>query len=161
MPKSAKTPGTPAAPFDDFGFVEACRELHAAVDQLDSSVAKMVGISRNDLRCLNLLETEPRSPGAIAVALKLTTGSVTTLLDRLESLDLVERRPAPHDRRALLIYPTAKCFQEIGPVYKSFALSLIEHANGYSRRDRDIALATLRDVTALCLEACPPVDGDR
>lgn len=159
MPRSSKKSGAPAAPFDDFGFVEACRGLHAAIDELDSRVAKMVGIARNDLRCLNLLEREPRTPGAIAAALKLTTGSVTTLLDRLESLDLVERRPAPHDRRALLIYPTEKCFREIGPVYKSFALSLIEHANGYSRRDRDVALATLRDVTALCLEACPPVEA--
>ncbi|GAB5412579.1 MAG: hypothetical protein Cons2KO_01820 [Congregibacter sp.] len=121
----------------------------------------MVGIPRNDLRCLNLLEREPRTPGAIATALKLTTGSVTTLLDRLESLELVERRPAPHDRRALLIYPTEKSFRVIGPVYKSFALSLIKHANGYSRRDRDVALATLRDVTALCLEACPSIEGDR
>ena len=158
MPGKAKGPGAPAAPFDEFGFVEACRGLHAAVDQLDSSVAKMVGIARNDLRCLNLLEREPRTPGAIAAALKLTTGSVTTLLDRLESLDFLERRPAPHDRRALLIYPTEKCFREIGQVYKAFAESLIEHVNSYSRRDRDVALSTLRDVAALCLNACPTIE---
>ena len=156
MSKQPETPDASGAPFDDYGFVEACRALHAAVDELDSRIAKQVGIARNDLRCLNLLEREPRTPGAIAVALKLTTGSVTTLLDRLESLDLIERRPAPHDRRALLIHPTKHCFEEIGPIYKRFALSLIEHAKGYSRHDRDVALATLRDVTALCVKALPP-----
>ncbi|MEO0971851.1 MAG: MarR family transcriptional regulator [Pseudomonadota bacterium] len=155
MPRKAKPP---SAPFDDHGFVEACRQLHAAIDQLDARVAKAVGISRNDLRCLNLLEREPLSPGQIAKALELTSGSVTSLLDRLESLELIERRPSPQDRRALLIFPTAASFRQIGPIYRQFAESLIQLSGTYAKHDRAVVLTALREIAQRCAQASETLD---
>lgn len=138
------------APFDDFGLVMACRNLHWSIDQLDANIANSVGISRNDLRCLNLLERSAVSPSQIAKALDLTSGSVTTLLDRLESAGFIERSPSPTDRRALLVTATPKCFDAIGPMYKQFALSLIDYANGLSKEQRAIVIDSIEHIASLC-----------
>ena len=47
------------------------------------------------------------TPHAIGNRLSLTTGSVTALLDRLQSAALIERQANPEDRRSLLIVATA------------------------------------------------------
>src|SRR4051812_45197975 len=43
------------------------------------------------------------SPGALADSMMLSTGGTTARLDRLEKAGLVERTPAPHDRRGVLV----------------------------------------------------------
>jgi len=54
---------------------------------------------------LSVLEgaPEPLTPNEINAHLHLTSGSVTTLLDRLEQRGLVVRRPHPTDRRKVLV----------------------------------------------------------
>ena len=79
-----------------------------AVDALDEAAANHLGINRTDLRCLDvLLERGRASPGALADAVGLTTGSVTTMLDRLEALGFVQRTPDPGDRRRVEVRPTS------------------------------------------------------
>jgi DNA-binding MarR family transcriptional regulator len=46
---------------------------------------------------------EPLTPNEINAHLHLTSGSVTSLLDRLEKRALVVRRPHPTDRRKVLV----------------------------------------------------------
>ena len=46
---------------------------------------------------------EPLEPSAIAERLIITTGSMTSMLNTLESRGLVRRTPHPDDRRKLLI----------------------------------------------------------
>jgi DNA-binding MarR family transcriptional regulator len=46
-----------------------------------------------------LVHDEPQPMSALATALRCDNSSVTHTVDRLEALGLVERRPAPHDRR--------------------------------------------------------------
>jgi len=54
-----------SAPLDDAGLVAAMRLLHVAVDRIDACVAERLGIARNDLRCLNLLEHGAFAPRMI------------------------------------------------------------------------------------------------
>ncbi|MEM7740791.1 MAG: MarR family transcriptional regulator [Pseudomonadota bacterium] len=139
-----------APPSDPYGLVKACRELHAAVDALDAHVAESVGITRNDLRCLNLLETGPITAKAIATALGLTTGSVTTLLDRLEGKGFVKRKPHPTDRRGLLIEATPRVFQEIAPIYRKMGEGVVALARRYKREEAQDAVRHLSDVAEVC-----------
>ncbi|MEM9373108.1 MAG: MarR family transcriptional regulator, partial [Planctomycetota bacterium] len=91
---------------------------------LDEQIARTLGINRSDLRCLNLLESGPLSAGQIAKGLDLTTGSVTTLVDRLMELGFVERVPSQQDRRSVLVRITPEAFPRIGRLYLLFVEQL-------------------------------------
>jgi len=100
----------------------ALRALHGAIDAYDRAAAQRLGIGRNDWRALRLLlEQGPASPGAIGDALGLTSGSVTTLLDRLEARGLVTRAKAPSDRRALIVTASGKAARSLREAYAPLA----------------------------------------
>ncbi|MEM6907821.1 MAG: MarR family transcriptional regulator [Pseudomonadota bacterium] len=134
------------APFDEYGLVSASRRLHAAIDQLDETAARAISVSRNDLRCINLLENGPRSPSELAEALGLTRGSMTTLLDRLETRDYVERVAHPTDRRGLLIKLKPKVFRELASVYKPVGSSLVALANEYGSAVTEVLAQQLETI---------------
>jgi len=136
--------------------VGACRELYTAIDQLDQRAAERVGVSRNDLRALNLLEHGPKRAGHLADALSLTTGAVSTLIDRLERRGLASRVPDPTDRRAVLVAPTDRLFAELGPLYRQVAEHLARVAASYDDAELASALRHLRHVVAAYVSAAEP-----
>lgn len=88
----------------------------AAVDDFDREMARILRVNPTDLRCLEILTTEPESevtPRALARRLNLTTGSVTTMLDRLERVGYITRERHPSDRRQVLVRSTAQVRQAI------------------------------------------------
>jgi DNA-binding MarR family transcriptional regulator len=100
---------------------EESRAFQTAVDALDDAVARHVGINRTDLRCLDvLMQLGTATPGVLAAKLGLTTGSVTTMLDRLAKLGYLTRAPDPADRRKVLVSVTeelkAKAWAIYGPI---------------------------------------------
>jgi DNA-binding MarR family transcriptional regulator len=96
----------------------AFRQHQRAVDALDEAVAAYLGVNRTDLRCLDvLLERGGATPGQLAQALAITTGSVTPMLDRLERLGYVARIPDPADRRRLDVRPTDKAVDAAAALY--------------------------------------------
>jgi len=86
-------------------------QLLATVRRLASDVvdahqhhAEMLGLSSNELRGLELIAAEGETTaGRLATALRLTTGAVTGVVDRLEQRGLVRRRTDPEDRRRILV----------------------------------------------------------
>lgn len=81
--------------------------LASRIESLRSSMAHELGISPTDLRALDRIGLDPGMTSKDAAeALDITTGSVTPLLDRLESHGYIERRPHPHDRRSMTLHPT-------------------------------------------------------
>jgi DNA-binding MarR family transcriptional regulator len=48
-------------------------------------------------------EGKPTSPGALARDLELSSGAMTSRLDRLEELGFIRRLPDPDDRRGVLV----------------------------------------------------------
>ena len=66
------------------------------------------GLSRTEITTLMLVNTgAPFTPSTVSVALSLTTGTLTKLLDRREACQLIRREPHPGDRRRLLLTVTA------------------------------------------------------
>lgn len=100
----------------------AVQGYQAAVDDFDREVARLLGINTTDARCLEILiqETSGLTPRELADRLGLTTGSATTMLDRLEKVGYVTRSAHPSDRRKLLVHATAtareRAFELIGPL---------------------------------------------
>lgn len=145
-----KRPAYQQGPQDDAGIVAACRELHASIDALDERAAKVLGVSRNDLRCLNLLERGPVSPTRIAEALGLTKGSVTVLLDRLEKKDLVRRMRAPEDGRAVVVEATKQAWMSLAAIYRPFGEALVSLSSTYGQHRASAATTALLDIANLC-----------
>ena len=71
-------------------------------------VADAVGLSFGRTRALRRLVGGPLSMGELASALDIDAPNATTVVDDLERLGLVRRRPHPTDRRAKLVELTRK-----------------------------------------------------
>jgi DNA-binding MarR family transcriptional regulator len=98
----------------------AVQAYQSAVDDFDRELARLMGVNETDLRCLEILfAVEEITPRELSRQLGLTTGSVTTMLDRLEKLAYLTRTPHPDDRRKTLIRVTPEAAQRafglIGP----------------------------------------------
>ena len=73
-------------------------------DMLDHAVADRLGINRTDYRALDVIDQKgPIAAGGLARELRLSTGAVTTVVDRLERAGYARRVPDPGDRRRVLI----------------------------------------------------------
>jgi DNA-binding PadR family transcriptional regulator len=56
------------------------------------------------MQCLNILDYEgPVPAGRLAELTGLTTGAITTAIDRLEKAGYVQRMRDPHDRRRVVV----------------------------------------------------------
>jgi DNA-binding MarR family transcriptional regulator len=94
------------------------RSYQTAVDRFDEVVVGVLGINRTDGRCLDILEQKgSMTAGELARETGLTTGAMTTLLDRLERLGYLRRVPHPTDRRRVVVEITDKMRRRIEQIY--------------------------------------------
>ena len=101
-------------------FGRAMQAYQRAVDVLDQRAADRLGLNRTDLRCLDLLfesAATPLSPGELATAAGMTTGGVTTAIDRLERAGYVTRERDSTDRRRVTVRPTPLAEQAASEIY--------------------------------------------
>jgi DNA-binding MarR family transcriptional regulator len=91
----------------------------ADVVLFNHAVAAKVGLGASDSQFMTLLQTYgPLTPRQLAEHTGLTSGTVTGVIDRLESTGLVTRKPDPHDRRKVVVTPSAEAIQEkLVPLY--------------------------------------------
>lgn len=139
----------------------AIQRYQSAVDDFDRETARLLGVNATDLRCLELLldDTETDvTPRTIADRLALTTGSVTTMLDRLERAGYVIRIRHEIDRRKVLVQatPTARqrTWELIGPLLDDASQEVVAQfsAEELATVERFITRATttqLKHVTRL------------
>ncbi|GAA4257727.1 MarR family winged helix-turn-helix transcriptional regulator [Dactylosporangium darangshiense] len=101
-------------------FGRAMQAYQRAVDVLDQRAADRLGLNRTDLRCLDLLfesAEAPLSPGELAAAAGMTTGGVTTAIDRLERAGYVTRERDSADRRRVTVRPTPLAERVAAEIY--------------------------------------------
>src|SRR5437867_7958987 len=79
----------------------AIRRYQRETDALDQALADRLGLNRTDLRCVDLLLEQPRSPKELADAAGLSQSAMTTALDRLERMGYARRVRDDPDRRRL------------------------------------------------------------
>jgi DNA-binding MarR family transcriptional regulator len=84
--------------------IDEVRRSQSATDRFDQAVAEAIGVNRTDMRCLDVLTREGRvTAGRLAGETGLTSGAMTTALDRLEGRGLVRRIRDATDRRRVLV----------------------------------------------------------
>jgi DNA-binding MarR family transcriptional regulator len=65
-------------------------------------------LTHGEFKVLGWLRKSDHSPGELAANADLSSGAMTNRLDQLENAGLVERRPAPDDRRSIRVFATEK-----------------------------------------------------
>jgi DNA-binding MarR family transcriptional regulator len=117
----------------------AARESGTGTILFRNALAKKLGLNLTESLCLTILGLKSAStPTELARYIGLTTGSTTTLLDRLEKRSFVRRKPNPHDRRGVIV--------EIDETYARTAQELVagiqkahrELIASYSERELEI-----------------------
>ena len=136
--------------------------LAAGVVRLLHALSVGFGLGPNDFQAYMLLRIEgPMTPGEIAQCLRLATGSVTALIDRLEARGLVTRAPHPADRRKVVVRPAelAAAAPASALPERIRAAMLALHAR-YSEAELEVIADWLRDATGT-LNALAAGDGRR
>lgn len=93
-------------------------------------VSLKLGVHRNELRCLHLLEIGAATPGEVAAHTGLTSGSVTALLDRLEAAGFVERRRSVADRRSVEVAMPVERLAEVRAIYGQIDVAVRSYFSG-------------------------------
>lgn len=136
------------------------RALHAAVDTVNHQVAERLGVNRTDLQCLSLLSLHgAMTAGEVATAMRLPTGTVTTVLDRLEHSGLAARQRSASDRRKVLVSLSAEGGRRLGAAYRPL---MARSARNIARYD-DEQIAVIVDFLTTSVEltaAYVPPDED-
>ncbi len=100
----------------------AARALQRAQGELDRHLARRLGLRALDYEAMGYLMQAPSPPGPAELARRLgiSTGSGTELADRLERAGHLRRRPAPGDRRRVVLEPdeasVARMIDELSPL---------------------------------------------
>jgi len=91
------------------------------VEDFDRLVATVLGVNRTDARCLEILMfdfPDGATPADLGAALGLTSGSVTTMVDRLVRSHHVVRKAHPSDKRKVVVAPTDGARQAAEAAYR-------------------------------------------
>jgi DNA-binding MarR family transcriptional regulator len=100
------------------------------------TVGDILGINVTDMECLALIFFKGlATPSELARYTGLTSGATTTMLDRLEKAQLIERRPNPQDRRGTLIVLTNKRTEEVGAMFASSREAIDKLTSSYSESE--------------------------
>src|SRR5215469_14007389 len=88
-------------------------------------VAEAIGLHVTDAECIDyLLDAGYATAGQLATMTGLTTGSVTTMIDRLEKAGFVRREADATDRRKVIVKPVMEKIAQFAPFYEN----LVEEA---------------------------------
>lgn len=97
--------------------------------------ARRVGINSTDLEALDILTLAgPMAAGKLAALTGLTTGAVTSLIDRMEDAGLARREPDPGDRRRVIVRalpPPPEVARLVMPAFEAIGQQMDELLSQY------------------------------
>lgn len=106
--------------------------------------ARGIGVTRPQWQVLSLLtRNEGINQGGLAELLEVEPITLGRMIDRLQEAELVERRPNPADRRAWLLYVTAKGLALIRSLVPHAEETFAQALDGLSGDERDQLMALL------------------
>jgi len=132
--------------------IDLLRELAASLDALTNAASPHAGLNRTDIRALDIINMqEGLTAGQLAARLKLTTGAITGVLDRLERAGHARRTHDQDDRRRVMVEPTAEARRYGSVVFGELGRDLDTLLARYSRRERELIdnfLRSINDIVA-------------
>jgi MarR family 2-MHQ and catechol resistance regulon transcriptional repressor len=132
------------------------RAYDAIREHAERHIASL-GLGFSDFALLEyLLHKGPAPVNTIGAKIRLTSGSITAAVDRLERKGLVERRNDAADRRARIVHLTAAGRKVIACAFAGHEEALDRAAGGLTAAERKRAAQLLRKlgITAQSLLPC-------
>ncbi|WP_380164686.1 MarR family winged helix-turn-helix transcriptional regulator [Jannaschia sp. R86511] len=128
------------------------RAMADALARFDDAACEAFGIGRTDLRALNLMEHGPVTAGHIASELRLTSGTVTVLIDRLVKHGYASRHADPDDRRKVMVGLEPATYAAFARVYAPCGQAVMAATAQLSDRQRSAAQRALSLITTAVVE---------
>jgi DNA-binding MarR family transcriptional regulator len=117
----------------------AMRDYGVNLTQFQGAMTEWAGLNPTDMECLRLLFIKGiATPSQLARHTGLTSGATTAMLDRLEKVGLIERRPNPSDRRGTLITPTKSSSEKVASWFESAREEQNKLISSYSESELEI-----------------------
>jgi MarR family 2-MHQ and catechol resistance regulon transcriptional repressor len=120
------------------------KAAHALAARAGQSIAGL-GMCASDFGALEiLLHKGPLPVNTLGRKLLLTSGSITTAIDRLERRGLVTRRNDPADRRSRVVHLTPAGRGLIEKAFAAHAADMEDAVSSLSARERAALIASLK-----------------
>jgi MarR family 2-MHQ and catechol resistance regulon transcriptional repressor len=120
-------------------------KAHEAMRMHADRHIRSLGIGFSDFLALEtLLHKGPTPVNEIGRRVQLTSGSITTAIDRLERKGMVERRSHPEDRRARVVHLTPAGRKLITCAFADHARAMERAASGLTAAERGQAAGLLK-----------------
>lgn len=112
---------------------DALRASSAQALMVSHGVAAKVGLNMTDLECLDIIQMGGSvTAGELARRTGLTTGAMTTAIDRLVRAGYAERQADPNDRRRVLVTTRADNMQALWQIYAPLQAAMERLYEGHS-----------------------------
>jgi len=119
--------------------MEAAAESNMSSVLFRNALGRRLNLNVTDSECLSLLGIRGIStPTELAHYTGLTTGSTTTMLDRLEKARYITRKPNPADRRGVMIEVSKHWGEVAGPLVADVRQAHAQLIASYS--DKELAV---------------------
>ncbi|PYI53744.1 MarR family winged helix-turn-helix transcriptional regulator [Paenibacillus flagellatus] len=140
---------------DDFSFsdlssakrelLQELRQNSARAVMFHQLVSEKLGLNATDHKCLDFLNrVGPVTAGKLSELTGLTTGAVTSVIDRLEQAGYVVRDKDPNDRRRVVVKPVPKGSDDIAPMFRSVTEATLDILERYDERETLLLLDFIR-----------------
>jgi DNA-binding MarR family transcriptional regulator len=117
----------------------AVRDYGIHLTLFQNAMGDRLDLNVTDMQCLRLLFIKGiATPSELARHTGLTSGATTAMLDRLEKVGLIERRPNPDDRRGTLVSPGKSAAEKVASGFESARKAQAELISSYSEEELKI-----------------------
>src|SRR5438477_628845 len=137
-------------------------KAHRALERLATRSIESSEVGLSDFAVLEmLLHKGPQPVNEIGRRIELTSGAITTAVDRLESRGLVTREAHPSDRRARIVRLTAAGKEKAAKVFAVHKAAMDLAASGLSKTQRAMLIRLLKKLgTSAGNQAAPQKSED-
>src|SRR6266850_339628 len=112
-------------------------KAHRALERLATRSIESSEVGLSDFAVLEmLLHKGPQPVNEIGRRIELTSGAITTAVDRLESRELVRREAHQSDRRARIVRLTARGKEQAVKLFAIHKTAMDSAASGLSKSER-------------------------
>jgi DNA-binding MarR family transcriptional regulator len=109
-----------------------------------TALAERLGLNPTDHKVVDVLMRRGKmTAGQLAEVTGLTTGSITTAVDRLEKAHFIKRVPDPHDRRKVILEVIPDRLPEMIPLFEGLVGAYSQMLDQYSESELRLILEYL------------------